>query len=584
MDADDYRSASRDQLGAAGRRLGRAAPTQLRAAALPVSTWMVDAIGAAARPDGARAGRGPGRHRASRRRAGRAGRRADHLGPRRRCSTAAQRRARGARPATTSSFRQLDAEVDRPRRPRSVDAVLCRWGYMLMADPEAALRETRRVLRPGGRARARRLGRGRSDNPWARCRRRELVAARAGRAARPGPARPGSSPWAPRGRDRASTARGRRLHRACTSRPLELRVAYVLRRLVGRRTLDLVARFADAVGALARRDRATLRAGLERAPRGLRRRGTRSSAVAVAAADAVARRDAPRDCRTSRLRPAARDSLPRMFYDDDADLTLLDGKTVAIIGYGSQGHAHALNLKDSGVDVVVGLRERLRVGRARRASRASRCCRVAEAASRGDIVMILLPDEQHREVWEPRSATGSRRATCCCSATASRSTTARSRRPPSVDVALVAPKGPGHLVRRQFLEGSGVPGLIAVEQDATGNARALALAYAKGIGCTRGGVIETTLQGRDRDRPVRRAGRAVRRRLRARAGGLRDARRGRLRPATGVLRVPARAQADRRPDVREGHHRDALLDLQHGRVRRPHARQARHHRRDARRR
>ena len=100
--------------------------------------------------------------------------------------------------------------------------------------------------------------------------------------------------------------------------------------------------------------------------------------------------------------------------------------------------------------------------------------------------------------------------------------------PPGVDVALVAPKGPGHLVRRQFTEGSGVPGLIAVEQDATGNARALALAYAKGIGCTRGGVIETTLQGRDRDRPVRRAGRPLRRRLRARPGRLRDARRGRL--------------------------------------------------------
>ena len=179
-------------------------------------------------------------------------------------------------------------------------------------------------------------------------------------------------------------------------------------------------------------------------------------------------------------------------------------------------------------------------------------------------------------------ATASPRATCCCSATASRSTTARSRRRPGVDVAMVAPKGPGHLVRRQFTEGSGVPGLIAVEQDATGNARALALAYAKGIGCTRGGVIETTLQGRDRDRPVRRAGGPLRRRLRARPGRLRDARRRRLRPRDGLLRVPARAQADRRPDAREGPRGHALLDLQHRRVRRLHARQARDHRGDAR--
>ena len=120
---------------------------------------------------------------------------------------------------------------------------------------------------------------------------------------------------------------------------------------------------------------------------------------------------------------------------------------------------------------------------------------VVEAASRGDLVMMLVPDELHRQVWEQRGARRHRRrATCCCSATASRSTTARSTPPPGVDVALVAPKGPGHLVRRQFTEGSGVPGLIAIEQDATGNARALALAYAKGIGCTRGGVIETTFK------------------------------------------------------------------------------------------
>ena len=197
--------------------------------------------------------------------------------------------------------------------------------------------------------------------------------------------------------------------------------------------------------------------------------------------------------------------------------------------------------------------------------------------------MVLVPDEQHRRRLGGRDqGRASSPATCCCSATASRSTTTRSRPPPDVDVALVAPKGPGHIVRRQYLEGSGVPALIAIDQDATGNAKDLALAYAKGIGCTRGGVIETTF--RDETETDLFGEQAV---LCGGASelvtrGLRDARRRRLRPAHGVLRVPARAQADRRPDVREGHHRHALLDLQHGRVRRPHARQADHHRRDAR--
>ena len=114
-----------------------------------------------------------------------------------------------------------------------------------------------------------------------------------------------------------------------------------------------------------------------------------------------------------------------MFYDDDADLALLDGKTVAIIGYGSQGHAHALNLKDSGVDVVVGLRpDSSSVEKAR--ADGLEVLDIAEAASRGDIVMILLPDEKHGEVYREQIPTGSRPATRCCSATASRSTTARS--------------------------------------------------------------------------------------------------------------------------------------------------------------
>jgi ketol-acid reductoisomerase len=181
-----------------------------------------------------------------------------------------------------------------------------------------------------------------------------------------------------------------------------------------------------------------------------------------------------------------------MIYDDDADLSLLDGKTVAIIGYGSQGHAHALNLKDSGVAVVVGLREASEsVAKAR--EEGLEVLPVVEAASRGDLVMILAPDELHRQVWEQISdgiAEGNMLLFGHGFSIHYKEVTP----PAGVDVGMVAPKGPGHLVRRQFTEGSGVPGLIAVEQDATGNARALALAYAKGIGCTRGGVIETSFK------------------------------------------------------------------------------------------
>jgi ketol-acid reductoisomerase len=182
-----------------------------------------------------------------------------------------------------------------------------------------------------------------------------------------------------------------------------------------------------------------------------------------------------------------------MIYDDDADLSRLDGKTVAIIGYGSQGHAHALNLKDSGVDVVVGLREgSSSVAAAREAG--LEVLGVVEAASRGDIVMILAPDELHHEVWEQQVRDGIAEGNLLLFGHGFSIHYGEIVPPAGVDVALVAPKGPGHLVRREFVEGSGVPGLVAVQQDATGNARALALAYAKGIGCTRGGVIETTFK------------------------------------------------------------------------------------------
>jgi ketol-acid reductoisomerase len=183
-----------------------------------------------------------------------------------------------------------------------------------------------------------------------------------------------------------------------------------------------------------------------------------------------------------------------MFYDDDADLTLLDGKTVAIIGFGSQGHAHAQNLKDSGVKVVVGLRDSSSsVQKAKDAG--LEVLSVADAASAGDVVMMLVPDELHRQVWEEEGVRdGIAEGNLLLFGHGFSILYGEVEAPAGVDVGLVAPKGPGHLVRRQYTEGSGVPGLVAIEQDATGNAQAIALAYAKGIGCTRGGVFETTFK------------------------------------------------------------------------------------------
>jgi ketol-acid reductoisomerase len=182
-----------------------------------------------------------------------------------------------------------------------------------------------------------------------------------------------------------------------------------------------------------------------------------------------------------------------MFYDDDADLSLLDGKTVAIIGYGSQGHAHANNLKDSGVNVVVGLRpDSASVAKAE--SHGLRVTDPASAAAEGDIVMILAPDELHAQVWESGVGEGVDPGNLILFGHGFSIHYGTVAPPPDVDVALVAPKGPGHLVRRQYLEGSGVPALVAIQQDATGNAQKLALAYAKGIGGTRAGVFETSFR------------------------------------------------------------------------------------------
>src|SRR5215211_496383 len=182
-----------------------------------------------------------------------------------------------------------------------------------------------------------------------------------------------------------------------------------------------------------------------------------------------------------------------IFYDDDADLSLLEGKTIAILGYGSQGHAHALNLKDSGSEVVVGLRPDSS-SRADAEREGLEVLDVADAASRGDIVMILLPDERQADVWSAEIADGIAPGDLLMFAHGFSVHFGQVEPPEGVDVGMVAPKGPGHLVRRQFSEGRGVPCLMAVHRDATGDARGLVLAYAKGIGGTRAGVIETTFK------------------------------------------------------------------------------------------
>ena len=183
----------------------------------------------------------------------------------------------------------------------------------------------------------------------------------------------------------------------------------------------------------------------------------------------------------------------KMIYDADADLGALDGKTVAIIGYGSQGHAHALNLKESGVDVVVGLRPDSQSAAKAKAD-GLEVLSPSEAAKKGDLVMILVPDEIMGDVYAQEIADGLEPGNMLLFAHGFAIHFGTVTPPEGVDVAMAAPKGPGHLVRRQYTEGKGVPGLMAVEVDATGNADALVRAYCKGIGCTRAGVIPTTFR------------------------------------------------------------------------------------------
>ncbi|WP_406863308.1 ketol-acid reductoisomerase [Streptomyces sp. HUAS MG47] len=183
--------------------------------------------------------------------------------------------------------------------------------------------------------------------------------------------------------------------------------------------------------------------------------------------------------------------MAELFYDDDADLSIIQGRKVAVIGYGSQGHAHALSLRDSGVDVRVGLHEGSK-SKAKAEEQGLRVVTPAEAAAEADVIMILIPDPIQAKVYEEAIAPNLKDGKALFFAHGFNVRFGFIKPPAGVDVALVAPKGPGHLVRRQYEEGRGVPAIAAVEQDATGNAFALALSYAKAIGGTRAGVIKTT--------------------------------------------------------------------------------------------
>ena len=178
-------------------------------------------------------------------------------------------------------------------------------------------------------------------------------------------------------------------------------------------------------------------------------------------------------------------------YDDAADLSLIQGKKVAIFGYGSQGHAHALNLKDSGVQVRVALADGSR-SRAKAEADGITVNSGSEAAAWADVVMILAPDTKQRGIYEESIAANLKSGDMLMFAHGFNIRYKTITPPADVDVTLIAPKAPGHRVREVFLEGGGTPALIAVEQDATGNAQQLALSYAKGLGVTRAGVIETT--------------------------------------------------------------------------------------------
>jgi ketol-acid reductoisomerase len=183
--------------------------------------------------------------------------------------------------------------------------------------------------------------------------------------------------------------------------------------------------------------------------------------------------------------------MANMYYDNDADLALIRGKKVAVIGYGSQGHAHALNLRDSGVEVVVALSETSK-SRTRAEAEGLRVVSTAEAAVWGDVIVFLAPDTTQPAIYRDAVAPHLNASKTLFFAHGFNIHFSTIQPPADVDVIMIAPKSPGHRVREVFVDGGGTPALLAVYQDASGSAKALALSYAKALGCTRAGVIETT--------------------------------------------------------------------------------------------
>ena len=181
----------------------------------------------------------------------------------------------------------------------------------------------------------------------------------------------------------------------------------------------------------------------------------------------------------------------KLYYDGDCDVSIIKNRKVAIIGYGSQGHAHALNLKESGVPVVVGLREGS--SSAAKAEAAGLTVKsISEAAKWADVIMLTMPDTEQKATYDADIKRYMKAGKALAFAHGFNIRFKRIRPPKGVDIIMIAPKGPGHLVRRTYTEGGGVPCLIAVEQDATGNAKSVALSYASAIGGGRAGIIETT--------------------------------------------------------------------------------------------
>ncbi|MCL0062899.1 ketol-acid reductoisomerase [Peptococcaceae bacterium] len=185
--------------------------------------------------------------------------------------------------------------------------------------------------------------------------------------------------------------------------------------------------------------------------------------------------------------------MAKIFYDQDADLNVLKDKTIAVLGYGSQGHAQALNLKDSGLNVIIGLKKGSKSWK-KAEDAGFEVLTVSEASAKADIIQVLLPDEIQRNVYEQEIKEHLTSGKALMFSHGFNIHFNQIVPPEDVDVFMVAPKSPGHLVRRMYEEGKGVPALLAVHQDATDRAKELGLAYAKGIGCTRAGVFETTFR------------------------------------------------------------------------------------------